>query len=396
MRWPGGAAFIVVLGIAGCDGTSPSAKPLTGAISVSAGDAHTCAVMNDGTARCWGDDSSGQIGNGEMAFAVLAPATVVGLSDVSAVAAGNQHTCALETDGTVACWGANEACQLGSGCIPGGLENGSQAAAVPTPTGVAGLSGPAVAIQTAGLSDDDPGYTCALLSGGTIECWGANELGLVADSSVANIAPTAVPGVTGALAMAVSGQFGCDVRADRTVECWGLGPLGQPGGAVSSSSPTPIPVPGLSGVVGLAAGYFHVCALTSAGAVWCWGDNSSGQLGDGTLTGSPTPVMASGIGGAISIATSAYATCAVLADGTVRCWGEDLDDPAPTPVAGVTGAVSVSTAELSACAVIGGGEIECWGSSWGSNGSGQLGAGIAPSTNPGPPPDVPVTVVSGD
>jgi alpha-tubulin suppressor-like RCC1 family protein len=360
---------------------------------VSVGSTHACAVMGDGTARCWGEDAFGQLGDGQPTSIESVPRLVAGLVDVKAVAAGASYTCALKADGTVACWGGNVACQIGEGCALAGIA-GDQGSAlnVLSPTAVTGLTGPATAIQASALGGDDPlGFTCALLSDGTIACWGENLLGLGSDPNSEAIAPTAVPGVAGAVAMAVGGTFGCDLQSNGLVACWGLGPLGQPGTAASSYSATPVAVPGLTGVKAIAAGWFHACALLDGGTVACWGDNSSGQLGDGTQSSSPTPVTVSNLGHAVAIATTAYSTCAVIVDGSLQCWGVDLENLIPSAVPGVSGSSTVSVAELSTCAVVTGGQIRCWG----DDSAGQLGDGVNPFNMSNPHSATPVTVVAG-
>jgi alpha-tubulin suppressor-like RCC1 family protein len=385
-----GVAVSVTFQVSGCDGSAgPTGSPLLGAVAVATGPAHTCAVMDDGTAKCWGGDAFGQLGDDETTFMVPAPTPVLGLADVKGLALGLTHTCALETDGSVACWGGNTECQLGNGCDVFGVP-GSQSGAldVPTPVGVPGISGPVAALATGSLEASDAGYTCALLVGGTMECWGSNLLGVNPDPMVDVIPPTAVAGVSNAVAMALGGNFACVLLVDSTVACWGTGPLGQPGANAASSSPTPIRVAGLSGVVAIAAGYFHVCALLDAGTVSCWGMNSTGALGDGTLTDSQGPVMADGVTGAVAIAAAGFYSFAVLSDGTVKQWGMDLRVLEPAVVPGLSNASSISATPSSACVVVAGGRVECWG----DDSSGQLGTGVLGG---GPSTTTPVTVVSG-
>jgi hypothetical protein len=387
-----GVAVVVAFQASGCDGSGGVKNPLLGAVAVATGADHTCAVMDDGTAKCWGGDAFGQLGDDETTFAVPAPTPVGGLANVKALALGPTHTCALETDGTVACWGGNTGCQLGNGCdlfgVPGS-ESGVLDA--PTPAGVPGIAAPVSALATGSLDGSEPGYTCALLVGGTIECWGSNELGVDPDPMVDVIPPTAVPGVSNALAMTLGGgSSACALLADGTVACWGEGALGQPGANASSYSATPVPVGGLSGVVAIAAGSFHVCALLAAGTVSCWGSNSTGALGDGTRTDSPTPVMVNGVAGAVAIAASGFYSYAVLSDGTVKGWGMDVSVLTPVVVPGLTNVSSISTAESSTCVVVAGGRIECWG----DDSAGQLGTGVV-TPGGGPSTTTPVTVVSG-
>jgi alpha-tubulin suppressor-like RCC1 family protein len=360
---------------AGCGGNKPSAPPLTGAVSVTMGDSHACAVMDDGTARCWGLDAFGQIGDGGKGYIVSKPSTVAGISGVRSVAVGHEYSCALGADGGVSCWGDNLSGQIGNGCGPCGLPgSAAEQEMVLAPLAVTGLSGPATALVANTSYGDDLGYNCAVLQSGGIECWGADSLGLSGQSNALGIPPTAVPGVTNAVAVSAAIWSACALLADGTVACWGLGPLGQPGKSPYSDSATAIPVPGISGAIAMTTGDFHGCAVLADGTVSCWGGNTSGSLGNGTMTDSPTAVPVSDLSGAIAIGAAGFQTCALLGDGTVRCWGNDTAHLTPVAVPGLTGALSISVAKDGACARVANGQIECWG----DNSYGQLGDGNIP------------------
>src|SRR5207237_3526833 len=148
--------------------------------TVSAGSTHSCALLADGTAKCWGLNGSGQLGNNTTTNAST-PVVVSGLgagTNVVAVSAGGNHTCALLGDGTAKCWGANAFGQLGNGTTT----NSS------TPVVVTGLAG-AVALSAG------ENHTCALLAGGTAKCWGANAFGQVGNGTTTHSSTPAV--VTG-------------------------------------------------------------------------------------------------------------------------------------------------------------------------------------------------------
>ncbi|MBK8050715.1 MAG: hypothetical protein IPK16_28565 [Anaerolineales bacterium] len=131
---------------------------LAGGAAVTVGLGHSCALLTNGTAACWGDNTFGQLGDGTT-VSRQAPAPVAGLTNIIALAAGYQHTCALLQGGSVRCWGYNETQQLG--------DNTNVNRSLPTQ--VVGLTGGVAAIAGGGA------HTCALLITGSIVCWGDNS-----------------------------------------------------------------------------------------------------------------------------------------------------------------------------------------------------------------------------
>ena len=148
--------------------SASSGGPLNNVMAVAAGRYHTCALLGDGTVRCWGANWYGQLGGGTLTEHST-PVTVSGLSGATAIAAGEHHTCALLDDGTVRCWGANWYGQLGDGT----LTNRRTPVTVSLP-----LSATAVAAGR--------GHTCALLGDGTVRCWGNNYSGQLGDGTTDN------------------------------------------------------------------------------------------------------------------------------------------------------------------------------------------------------------------
>ena len=295
----------------------------SGVAAISSGLSHTCALTMGGEAICWGDNANGQLGTGAATNAPSAtpapvcadPACATPLAGIIAIAAGSSHTCAVTNDATVTCWGANEDGQLGDGTRT----------ASDTPVDVAGIT-TATAITTG------ESHSCALTSGGAALCWGSNGEGQIGDDRACGrrcAAPSQVAGLeSGVAAISVGGLHTCALLDDGTARCWGFNFDGQSGDGTSANiRVTPVPVSGLSGILAISAnGAFrgHTCAITAAGGVACWGDNANGQLGDGTTEDRAEPVAVAGLSGGILALSSGDAHVCVLGDdGRVQCWGHN-------------------------------------------------------------------------
>jgi len=375
--------------------TDPTRVPvlvtgLTTAVAVAAGSSHTCALLTGGTVRCWGNNPDGQIGDGTSGVNRLTPATVIisantPLTNAVAIAAGSNHTCALLAGGTVACWGGNDAGQLGTGTA--GADRLTPATVNTSPN--TPLTN-AVAI-TAGSA-----YTCALQAVGTVRCWGNNVFG---ELGTGDTAPSSVPVIVGGLSNAVAitagGSFHtCALLANGTAKCWGFNANGQLGDGTKTNRLIPVTVKDATGsnltiAVAITSKGSHTCALLANGTARCWGLNSSGQFGNGTTTSSPAAVAVgtflNPLTNAVAITGGSSHTCALLADGSARCWGLNTSGQlgisntapsniAPTPVLGGGGSVTardIAAGRNHTCAVRANGTVACWG----SNVSGQLGDG---------------------
>jgi cysteine-rich repeat protein len=257
-------------------------------VEIAAGFMHTCALREDGAVRCWGVNWDGQLGYGHTRLigddetpGSVSPVDVGGRA--VEIAAGAWHTCALLEDGAVRCWGENDVGELGYGHW---YQVGDDEA--PASAGDVNVGGRVVALA-AGAS-----YTCALLEDGAVRCWGGNWHGRLGYGPVSNIGDDEVPASAGdvevgarAVDLVAGGEHTCALLEDGAVRCWGgnwegqLG-LGHENTIGDSELPTSEPVVDVGGhAVEIAAGEQHTCALLEGGAVRCWGSNGAGQLGYG-------------------------------------------------------------------------------------------------------------------
>ncbi|MBE5314921.1 MAG: RCC1 repeat-containing protein [Xanthomonadales bacterium] len=387
----------------------------SGVSAIAAGSSHTCALTTDGGVKCWGNNVFGQIGDGSITTSRLTAVDVIGLgSGVIAIAAGQFHTCALTTGGGVKCWGLNMDGRLGDGTTTSrstavdvsGLSSGVSAIAAGethtcalttggavkcwgrngfavqslTPVDVSGLESGVSAIA-AGRS-----HTCVLITGGGVKCWGSNFRGQLGDGTTSDrLTAVDVSGLSSGVNAIAAGQFHtCALTTSGGVKCWGDNFYGQLGDDTTAVRSTAVDASGLgSGVNSTAAGDRHSCALTTGGGVKCWGSNNYGQLGDGTDTARRAAVDVNGLGsGVIAIAVGGIHTCALTTGGGVKCWGSNLfgrlgdgtstDHWTAVDVSGLGSGVSaIAAGDRHTCALTTGGGVKCWG----DNVTGQLGDG---------------------
>ena len=244
---------------------------ITAATDVAAGYRHACVRITDGSVKCWGYNGSGQLGTGSASDSgSYTPTSVAGLTGVTQITAGEDHTCAVVAAGAVKCWGSNSFGQLGDATNDDHL----------TPTAVSGITG-ASAVSARHAT------TCALVSG-AVKCWGS-KLGPVAFGSPRKTnTPVAIAGISGATQLSVGYDHACVVAAKAAVLCWGGNSTGQLGDGSTSGNRTPTKVGTLAGS-SIAAGYGFSCTALTASGISCWGSDQDGELGNGRNTDSLYP-----------------------------------------------------------------------------------------------------------
>jgi len=300
------------------DGTSLNSRStptqvsgLTGGIaSISAGNGTTCAISQVGALQCWGLGDRGQIGDG-VDTDRLTPTAVTGMSSGVAqvsVSPTGKSVCAVQSNG-VKCWGLNDRGQLGNSSTT----NSNQ------PVNVTGLTSGVTQVAVGGS------YACALTTGGAVKCWGANGVGELGNPSMTSFnvtVPTDVSGLSsGVTAIGVGLQHACALITGGTVKCWGQNGDGRLGDGTTTARSTPVSVLNLTGATRLSLGQVHSCVIVGGGAK-CWGSNSMGQLGDSSTNDQHQPVAVTGLSTDVtSISAGGYHSCAALATGEARCWG---------------------------------------------------------------------------
>jgi alpha-tubulin suppressor-like RCC1 family protein len=337
-----------------------------GAVAIDAGDDHTCAVTSQGRVMCWGYNEYGQLGDGTKASRSI-PVEAQGFADgITAVAAGWGHTCILMDGGGVKCWGNNQNGQLGYG---------QDAEYRLTAVDVLGLGNGALEITA------DGGGACALVAGGGVKCWGSNKYGQLGDGTAEDrMSPVEVSGLdAGAVRVAAGWNHACAVTGNGELECWGWNYYGQLGDGTKTSRITPVRVAGLTDGIGdIGVGWGHTCVVTDLGGVRCWGLNENGQLGDGTTIDSPVPMKVFGISSALAPNRTNTPTVTLTDTPTPTNTPTNTplnppqNTPTRTPASGpVVEAIAITSEVAHTCALTRGGGVKCWG--W--NKFGQLGDG---------------------
>jgi alpha-tubulin suppressor-like RCC1 family protein len=250
---------------------------LANVTAIAAGDSFTCAAAPSG-AYCWGYDIAGELGDGGGASHAV-PQLVPGVAPLvpTMIAAGSIHACAAAATGAF-CWGAGGSGQLGNAAKP----------TMSTAVAVTGAGSGATWTPSRLAAGGD--HTCAVDTTGKVRCWGENGTGAIGDgTSTDRSSPTQLASLGATVVDVVAGDASTCAQTTNGPRCWGYNFYGQLGDGTTTDHKTPTAVASLVTAAQPATGTSHSCALSS-GEVDCWGDNSLGQLGNGTFSVAMTPV----------------------------------------------------------------------------------------------------------
>jgi alpha-tubulin suppressor-like RCC1 family protein len=242
-------------------------------LAVSAGNRHTAAIKTDGSLWAWGSNNYGQLGNGTTTNSRV-PVRIGTDNDWLIVCAGSLGTLAIKTDGSLWGWGYNGLGSLGIGTtidtnsVPVQIEPGTTWQAVST-----------------------DGHTLAIKTDGSLWAWGSNVYGQIGNSTgIDSAVPVKIGNGSDWLAVSAGGWHTIAIKRDGSLWAWGMNEYVQLGDGTSTHRSAPVQIRAGNDWQAVTAGRMHTIAIKEDGSLWAWGNNARGQLGDGTNTQRPAPV----------------------------------------------------------------------------------------------------------
>lgn len=344
-------------------------------MAIAAGSNTSFAILADNSVWAWGENQSGQLGDGTRSNRAV-PVLLSDISNTVSIVsssspAGGNHTLARLIDSTVRGWGSNWENELGTGLVPD-----STSIPVPIPT-----------LSTVQALSTHFFHSLALLADGTVMSWGENDHGQLGTGDETDQSkPVAVAGLSNVRAIATTANASLALLNDGTLRVWGKTKL------FADDQLLPVAVPGLNNVAAIAGGTGHALVLLNDGTLRAWGDNSQGSLGDGTTIDRSSPVVVQGLNNIIAIAAGSRHSLALASDGRVWAWGRNLhnqlgdDDGSrsvPAAVPNLSDVVAIAAGNNHSMALLSCGTLR----SWGDNLLGALGnQSFFGAAHPGPVP----------
>ncbi len=272
---------------------------------LSVGDGYSCAIKQDSSYWCWGDNSLGKLGrppsdltrprNDELRQPVVVNTAADAKNNIMSkwqfVSAGRNAQCgiALITN-NLYCWGDNTDEQLGSASV---IQNGEKYSAIPLQVNPVGITNSVWFSVGMGKR-----HACAIALDKSLWCWGNTINGAIGDRAVYDplvatvVAPLQVNTpeninagiITRWKLISVHDNMSCAIKVDNTLWCWGANNNGETGSGTKELSPEPVQEASLStNWKTVSASDNHTCALKLDNSLWCWGDNGDGELGNGNV-----------------------------------------------------------------------------------------------------------------
>ena len=346
------------------------------------GAAHTCGILDNGSAMCWGRDSNGQLGDGGESATNIRPSTYIDMPNdvtISQIFAGPFRTCAIFSNDATKCWGFNEDGQSGD----------ESTNTYKSPTNAVMFPEGRVA-ESIGMGNK---HTCAILDNGQLTCWGADLHGALGNgdsNSEDQYTPVIIPTPADRTAINIDAGVShtCILMDDGGIMCWGRDNAGQLGNGESSPTTyapeSDVILPEGRVATDFSVGNEHSCAILDNDSVVCWGMNNYGQLGDNSTTNAKIPTFVHLPNGskATKISSGSGHTCATIDNGSLYCWGHNKNSrlgigtsggvrTIPMFVSSNQSIIEISASAEHTCVLSENGSISCWG----RNNYGQLGLG---------------------
>ncbi len=360
--------------------------------TIAAGTYNGCAILENQSMVCWGDNEYGQLGDGTTTGSAVPIYVNVAANETPVeVTVGQVTACALMESGNIYCWGSGYYGKMGNGEPWNDDYVNTEMRQVLLPEGQGG--------QTVSISG---GHICTILNNGDVYCWGRGNQGQLGYGGTSNRnipAKVNLPGQRSAIAISTGTFMTCAITNDGMGYCWGENDEGQLGnGTTNSRQMTPAEVLFPSGYtpVSISAGDDFACALMDNRKVMCWGENNDGRLGQGPLAtdDETTPVWVSMENSETAhfLDIGTKSACMILDSEETRCWGTNEEGQigqgdtninyysTPTEVNGSYDFVALSINSDTICAITSNAEGYCWG----DNEAGQTGRGSIDTNEPTP------------